>query len=128
MKLVAIDFETGNVEAVTDLTLAVKPQAITGFIGRNGAGKSTTIKMLLGMVRPSAGSGRVLGDNIDVASESVALRRKLAYVGEDKGLYAYLTVGAMVQFMRSFYGDWRPDMEQRLLRMYQLPQIGRASG
>jgi ABC-2 type transport system ATP-binding protein len=111
----------GNVEAVTDLTLAVKPQAITGFIGRNGAGKSTTIKMLLGMVRPSAGSGRVLGDNIDVASESVALRRKLAYVGEDKGLYAYLTVGAMIQFMRSFYGDWRPDVEQRLLRMYQLP-------
>lgn len=46
----------GRIEAVRGLSLSVKPHQITAFLGMNGAGKSTTIKMLLGMIRPSVGS------------------------------------------------------------------------
>lgn len=78
----------GRFEAVRGLDLCVEPNRITGFLGANGAGKSTTIKMLLGMMRPSGGSGTVLGRRIDDPAESVAMRRHVAYVSEDKRLYA----------------------------------------
>jgi len=114
----------GRFEAVRALNLKVPAHQITGFLGNNGAGKSTTIKMLLGMTHPSSGSGTVLGKRIDDARESREMRRHVAYVAEDKQLYAYMTVEEMVRFTRSFYEDWRTDTEQRLLRQYQLP-LGR---
>jgi ABC-2 type transport system ATP-binding protein len=49
------------------------------------------------------------------------MRRRIAYVAEDKQLYAYLTVEEMIRFTRSFYPDWRPDVEHRLLLQYELP-------
>jgi ABC-2 type transport system ATP-binding protein len=110
-----------NVEAVLGLSLAVESQRITGFLGRNGAGKSTTIKMLLGMIRPTTGTGRVLGYDITDPAQSLEIRRRIAYVGEDKGLYGYMTVGELIRFTRSFYQDWQPEIEARLLREYQLP-------
>lgn len=109
-------------EAVRSVTFEVRASGITGFLGRNGAGKSTTIKMLLGMIKPTGGTGRVLGHSITDPKESLLLRRRLAYVGEDKGLYAYMTVAELIRFTRSFYDDWRPEMERRLLRDYQLPE------
>jgi ABC-2 type transport system ATP-binding protein len=111
----------GGYEAVRALNLKVPAHQITGFLGNNGAGKSTTIKMLLGMTHPSSGSGTVLGKRIDDARQSREMRRHVAYVAEDKQLYAYLTVEEMVRFTRSFYEDWRTDTEQRLLRQYRLP-------
>jgi ABC-2 type transport system ATP-binding protein len=111
----------GNVEAVRDLSLSVERQHITGFLGRNGAGKSTTIKMLLGMICPTAGTGRVLGYDIADPAQSLEIRRRIAYVGEDKGLYGYMTVADLIRFTRSFYPDWQPQIEARLLKEYQLP-------
>jgi ABC-2 type transport system ATP-binding protein len=111
----------GAIEAVHALNLSVPGQQITGFLGRNGAGKSTTIKMLLGMTHPTAGTGTVLGKCIDDPKESLEMRRHIAYVGEDKQTYAYLTVEETVRFIRSFYLDWRPDVEKRLIKEYELP-------
>jgi len=111
----------GEVVAVDRLRFAVAPGRITGFLGRNGAGKSTTIKLLLGMIAPTAGTARVLGYRIDRAEDSLAIRRHVAYVGEDKGLYAYMTVGELIRFTRGFYADWQPDLERRLLAQYALP-------
>jgi ABC-2 type transport system ATP-binding protein len=111
----------GDFSAVTDVSFRVFSQRITGFLGRNGAGKSSTIKMLLGMIAPTSGSGHVLGLRIDDPQDSLAIRRQVAYVGEDKGLYAYMTVQQLVDFTRSFYPDWRPEEERRLLRQFDLP-------
>lgn len=108
-------------EAVSALNLRVRAQQITGFLGRNGAGKSTTIKMLLGMIRPSSGLGFVLGRSIRNPAENRAARLHIAYVGEDKPLYDYMTVGQLIRFTRAFYADWRTDVEQRLLALYRLP-------
>jgi ABC-2 type transport system ATP-binding protein len=111
----------GSVQAVIDLHLAVEANRITGFLGRNGAGKSSTIKMLLGMIRPTAGEGTVLGYDIAVPAQSVELRRHVAYVAEDKRLYDYMTVEQMVRFTSGFYPDWRPETAQALLRKFELP-------
>src|SRR2546422_5754312 len=93
----------GTLDAVRSLDLKVARHGITGFLGRNGAGKSSTIKMLLGMSHPTAGSGTVLGYQIDDPRQSVDMRRRVAYVAEDKQSYAYLTVAEMIGFIRSFY-------------------------
>jgi len=111
----------GQFAAVDALDLAVRADHITGFLGRNGAGKSTTIKMLLSITHPTSGTGTLLGKRIDDPMENREARRNVAYVGEDKQLYAYMTVEELIRFTRSFYADWRPEVATRLLSEYQLP-------
>jgi ABC-2 type transport system ATP-binding protein len=111
----------GTVEAVREINLSVRPHSITAFLGLNGAGKSTTIKMLLGMIRPSGGDGMILGQRISDPMQSVQIRSRIAYVSENKQLYNFMTVEQMIRFTSGFYPDWRPDEEQKLLRQYKLP-------
>lgn len=111
----------GKEDVVKLLNLSVKPNCTTAFLGRNGAGKSTTLKMLLGMVRPSSGEGTVLGKRIADAEENRQLRQKVAYVAEAKSLYGYMTVEQTLRFTSSFYADWRLDDEKKLLRDFELP-------
>jgi ABC-2 type transport system ATP-binding protein len=111
----------GSVQAVREVSLSIKAHQITAFLGLNGAGKSTTIKMLLGMVRPSSGVGHVVGNRIEDAKDRVSLRRKVAYVSENKQLYDYMSVEQIVRFTRSFYPDWEPDTERKLICTWDLP-------
>ena len=117
----------GNMEAVRSLNLMVRPNRITGFLGRNGAGKSTTIKMILGMIRPTSGAGTAFGKRITDTAHSIELRRRIAYVSEDKRLYDYMTVEQMLRFTSAFYPDWQPDVASRLLNEYELPPHRRIS-
>ena len=109
------------VEAVRGIDLRVGAHSICAFLGQNGAGKSTTLRMLMGMIRPTSGTGRIFG--LDVAKEdhSVRIRERTAFVAEDKRLYEYMTVGQIIRFTRSFFPKWRKDLEQRLLRQFELP-------
>jgi ABC-2 type transport system ATP-binding protein len=111
----------GRVEALKELNLSIRPHGITAFLGLNGAGKSTTIKILLGMMRPSSGDGTILGQRISDPIESVRIRTKVAYVSENKRLYDYMTVDQIIRFTSAFYPDWRPSEEQKLLRQFGLP-------
>jgi ABC-2 type transport system ATP-binding protein len=111
----------GDVAAVHGLNLSVGANRITAFLGQNGAGKSTTIKMLLGMVRPSCGEGTVLGKRITNPEENREMRRRVAYVAEDKPLYGYMTVEQTIRFASSFYLDWRHAVARRLVYEYKLP-------
>ena len=111
----------GSLAAVQGLNLSVGPNRITAFLGKNGAGKSTTIKMLLGMIRPSRGEGTVLGKRITDPEENRQLRQRVAYVAENKPLYGYMTVEQTLHFASSFYPDWRRDVATRLLNKYKLP-------
>jgi ABC-2 type transport system ATP-binding protein len=111
----------GPFRAVSALNLRVAANHVTGFLGRNGAGKSTTIKMLLGMTHPTSGSGTVLGRAITDTKDNREMRRQVAYVGEDKQLYAYMTVDQLIRFTASFYPDWSERAAQRLRTQYQLP-------
>ncbi len=111
----------GKIDAIQNLNLSVRGNSITAFLGLNGAGKSTTIKMLLGMISPDSGGGRVLGKRIGNPADSIAMRQNVAYVSEHKRLYDYMTVEQMIRFTRSFYSDWHLEQEQELLRQYRLP-------
>jgi len=110
----------GTLEALQGLTLQVQAGSICGFLGRNGAGKTTTLKILLGMMRPTSGEARVFGRRADDSTASVEIRRDVAFVGEDKPLFDYMTVGDMVRFTAAFYPRWRHDLERHYLGMFGL--------
>jgi ABC-2 type transport system ATP-binding protein len=111
----------GNFCAVDHLNLNVPGGSICGFLGQNGAGKSTTIKMLLGMAKPSGGEGRILGLDINDEKQSVEIRKKVAYVAEDKRLYDFMTVGQIINFTRPFFPEWSTELEKYLLGEFKLP-------
>ena len=111
----------GEFEAVRGLSMRVPKGTITGFLGQNGAGKSSTIRMLLGMSHPTRGNGRVLDFDIADEQQSIEMRKRVAYVGEDKRLYDYMTVRQMIDFTKAFYPGWRDDIEQKLLDDFRLP-------
>ena len=110
-----------GVEALRGLELAVPTGSICGFLGRTGAGKTTTIKILLGMARPTAGRATVFGLPVDSAAASVDIRRRTGFVGDDKGLYDAMTVRGMIRYTASFYPQWSRELEERYLRRFELP-------
>lgn len=111
----------GHIVAVGRLNLSVPLGSISGFLGQNGAGKSTTLKMLMGAVRPSHGSGQIFGLAIEDPVQSVEIRKRVAFVGEEKRLYDYMTVEQIIRFTKSFFPKWRTDIEQKFLREFPLP-------
>lgn len=110
-----------SVQAVRGINLRVGAHSVCAFLGQNGAGKSTTLRMLLGMVRPTSGTGRILGLDIAKEEDSVRIRQRTAFVAEDKRLYDYMTVDQIIRFTRSFFPTWREDLETRLLKQFELP-------
>jgi ABC-2 type transport system ATP-binding protein len=110
-----------GVEAIRGLNLNVPAGSIFGFLGRNGAGKTSTIKVLLGMVHPTSGAARVFGLASDAQATSVEIRRRSGFVSDEKDLYDFLTVEEMVRFTASFYPKWSKQLEQRYLRKFDLP-------
>ena len=111
----------GQIEALRGLDLHVPPGSIHGFLGRNGAGKTTAIKVLLGMARPTSGEARVFGLPAHVQDASVEIRRRTGFVSDDKDLYDYMTVAEMIRFTSPFFPRWRRDLEERYLRKFELP-------
>ena len=111
----------GSVEALCGLSLQVAPGSIHGFLGKNGAGKTTTIKVLLGMARQTSGHARVFGLPADAPDASVEIRRRTAFVSDDKDLYDYMTVAEIIRFTAAFFPQWRVDLEQHYLRTFELP-------
>jgi ABC-2 type transport system ATP-binding protein len=110
-----------GVEALRGLDLQVPPGSIFGFLGRNGAGKTTTLKVLMGMARPTSGEVRVFDLPAQEPAASVEIRRRTGFVSEEKDLYEYMTVDEMIRFTAKFFPRWRTDLEQRYLRVFELP-------
>jgi ABC-2 type transport system ATP-binding protein len=110
-----------EVEAVSGLTLSVPRGSIYGSLGRNGSGKTTTIKMLLGMVHPTAGEVKVFGKQPNRPSEGAEIRQRVGFVSEEKQLYVGMTVEQMLNFTRPFFPKWDRAVEERLVKLFDLP-------
>jgi ABC-2 type transport system ATP-binding protein len=120
----------GNHEAVGGLNLSVHAGSVCAFLGQNGAGKSSTIKMLLGMIHPTSGKGSIFGHRIDKERDSLLIRQRVAFVAEDKRLYDYMSVSQIIQFTRSFFPGWNDAFQTHLLERFELPpnrKIGQLS-
>jgi ABC-2 type transport system ATP-binding protein len=109
----------GTQRVVDSLNLRIERGQVYGFLGRNGAGKSTTIKMLLGMVQPDFGTAELLGEPIERLTPET--RSRIAYLAENHPLYNWMTVGEIVKFTRSFYPRWNARLVEQILDHFELP-------
>jgi ABC-2 type transport system ATP-binding protein len=109
----------GSLAAVSGLNLNVPRGSIYGFLGRNGAGKTSTIKMLLGLTHLTSGSAQVLG--MDVRKGHLAILQRTAFVSEKKALYPALTPAELVRFSRGFYPTWSDGAVKKYARLFEIP-------
>src|SRR5579863_2349267 len=110
----------GGRPVVHALDLNIPVGCVYGFLGRNGAGKSTTIKMLTGMVRPDFGEARLLGQ--DATQVAPATRAKVAYLAEGHPLYGHLSIAAMERLTRAFYPHWNQALFDQIIDHFELPR------
>lgn len=102
------------------VSFAVPEGAVMGFIGRNGAGKSTTLKSILGMVHPDAGEVKVFG--MDYAANERAIRRELGVVLGGIDFYPKKKIRVITDVTRRFYDNWDEDKYRHYLRLFAIDE------
>ena len=103
-----------------ECSMQVKRGSITGLIGANGAGKSTTFKLMLGLIRPDAGDVKVFEKKAgELSAED---RQKIGTVFSDSGFSEYLTVQQVGRIMQEFYPDFEPEQFYRRCEYFHIPQ------
>jgi ABC-2 type transport system ATP-binding protein len=102
-----------GVTALNGLNLQVAQHSIFGFLGPNGSGKTTTIKLLLGLTRPTAGTASIFG--CDSVRDTVAVRQRIGYLAQDPSYYKHMTARETMRFSaRFFYKGPKDIIEARI--------------
>jgi ABC-2 type transport system ATP-binding protein len=115
----------GPLTAVDGLTFDVQPGELFGIVGPDGAGKTTTLRMLAGVLRPT--SGQAFIDGIDVAADPEAAKTRIAYMAQRFGLYEDLTVAENLDFYADLYRVSKGERPARLERLYRFSRLGEFS-
>src|SRR2546429_6167276 len=113
----------GELVAVDHLTLDVRQGEIFAFLGPNGSGKTTTIRMLCGIITPTSGQGRVLG--FDVATQSEFIKARIGYMSQRFALYEDLTVRENLDF---YAGVYQVSGARRTARVAELIEMAGLTG
>jgi ABC-2 type transport system ATP-binding protein len=108
----------GDVKAIDGLDLEVPRGSVFGYLGRNGSGKTTTIKVLLDLIKPTSGTATVLG--YDPRKETVAMRQKIGYVAEGQKMYGWMKVRELIRFTGGFYRSWDDDLAEKYCERFEL--------
>ena len=111
----------GELVAVDDVSFAVPRAAVFGFLGPNGSGKTTIVRMLCGVLTPTNGHGTVLGH--DVARDSEAVKRDIGYMSQKFSLYSDLTVEENIDFYGRIYGLRGAALAKRRRELLELVHI-----
>jgi ABC-2 type transport system ATP-binding protein len=112
----------GNLTAVDGLTFDVAPGELFGLVGPDGAGKTTTLRMLAGVLPPSAGDALVAG--VSVAEDPEGAKHRIAYMSQRFGLYTDLTVRENIAFYADLYQVPAAEFTTRLARLYHFSNLG----
>ncbi|MEM8933929.1 MAG: ABC transporter ATP-binding protein, partial [Acidobacteriota bacterium] len=106
--ITTMNHDFGGPPILRSVDLTIPRGTIFGVLGRNGGGKTTLIRMLLGMIRPRAGQCRVLG--LDPARDALAIRRQVGYVPQESDIDPWMRVGEALDFVAGFYPErWLAD-------------------
>jgi ABC-2 type transport system ATP-binding protein len=116
----------GTFQAVAGIDLAVPAGSFYGFLGPNGAGKSTTIKCLTGLLKPTAGTMRILAT--DPIADPIAVKRRIGVVPEDLALFDRLTAAETLNFVAQVHGIDRSTAASRAGDLLQLMELKDTAG
>ena len=109
----------GRTVALNGVDLVVPEGAIYALVGANGAGKTTMIKLMMNILRPTSGRAEVLGSDSTTLGGKGFIR--IGYVSENQEMPDWMTVGSMLDYYRAFYPQWDRALEQQLVRQFDLP-------
>lgn len=109
--------------AIDDISLTVHPGRLTALVGPDGAGKTTLIRMIAGLLKPDAGSLCVLG--IDVAADPQAVQDRISYMPQRFGLYEDLSVQENLDLYADLHGVPRKERKERFARMLEMTDMAR---
>jgi ABC-2 type transport system ATP-binding protein len=98
----------GDECAVDSVSFNVPKGSVFAFIGRNGAGKTTSIRMILGLLEPTRGSSTILGNDSSYLPPEI--RARIGYMAEGHPVYSWMRVGQYAGFQKGFYGNWNEDI------------------
>ena len=101
----------GNFHAVDDISFTVRKGEIFGFLGANGAGKTTAMHMLTGLNQPTSGTGRVAG--FDIRSEHEQIKKNIGYMSQKFSLYEDLTVAENIRLFAGIYGMQKDEIARK---------------
>ena len=104
IKIEGLHFSYGKKQVLKGIDLEVPKGSIFGFIGRNGTGKTTTIKTLLGLQKPQA--GRCMIGGLDSFTQTLEVRKRIGFMAEDQQMYGWMTVSRIIKWVAGFYEDW----------------------
>jgi ABC-2 type transport system ATP-binding protein len=111
----------GDITAVDGLTFDVSPGELFGIVGPDGAGKTTTLRMLAGVLRPTSGEVQVAG--VDVRADPESVKPHIAYMAQRFGLYEDLTVAENLAFYADLYRVPKAERPARLERLYEFSRL-----
>ncbi len=111
----------GDFTAVDGISFDIPAGQVFGFLGPNGSGKTTTIKLLLGLIAPTSGEAQVLGK--DVRHQSNAIRRSIGYMSQKFSLYSDLTARENLEFFGRSYGLYGQALRQRMDAVIQMANL-----
>lgn len=122
------DYEVGflrkkKVRALDGLSLTVESGEIFGFLGANGAGKTTTMKLLMRLIYPSAGTARILGQDIG----NVRMHARIGYLTENPYFYDYLTAREFLDYCAELFGYERQERKRRTEQLLERVNLDRKS-
>lgn len=112
----------GDLTAVNNISFEIKSGEVFGFLGPNGSGKTTTIRMLCGILPPTSGSGSVLG--LDVLRDSEKIKSHVGYMSQKFSLYDDLSVEENLRFYASIHAMSRSARKARVVEMMELASLG----
>lgn len=113
----------GKKPVLQGLNLSIERGQTFALLGRNGVGKTTLIRMLLGLIRRDSGSIAVLGR--DPQHEAIAVREAVGFLAEDQQMFGWMTVPEILGFMAPFYRNWDRALADRYVRQFELPATTR---
>src|SRR6185436_19553712 len=109
----------GSNTALENVSLEVPPGVVFALLGENGAGKTTSIRLMLGLAEPTQGEVRVLG--LDSSREGLTIRRRIGYLPERPTLYEWMTAAEIGWFTAGFYADGFEQQFRTLVSGFRVP-------
>ena len=108
-----------GVEALNGVNLTVNEGQVYGFLGRNGAGKSTAMNIVMGITHASSGAVELFGENVE--RNDPRLRQRVGYVAQEQHFYGWMNTSYIGRFVSGFYPTWDDAEYQRLLKQLDVP-------
>src|SRR5690625_211296 len=126
VKVQGLQKNFGVVEALRDVSFTVEPGEVVGFIGPNGSGKTTTIRILLGIIKRDDGEAKIFGK--DVWRDSFEIHKDISYVPGDVNLWGNLTGGEIIDLFIKLHGGGDKEKRDYLIKRFELDPKKKAKG